>query len=63
MKGIVILAAVLVSLGLYALIAWGVSVLIAFVFDYDIGFWRTVAAMFLVSSASNLVFSGIKRSD
>lgn len=45
-----------IVLGFYALIAWGVSVLVSFVFGIDFGFWKAAASLILLSIAGSLVF-------
>jgi hypothetical protein len=47
---------------IYGFVAWVLSAGIAFVFGYEIGFWRTLVGIFLVTIASKLVFSGLNRS-
>lgn len=45
------------AIGIYALVAWGVSVLVTFLFGLDgFGFWHAVAAMLLASIFGGLFF-------
>ena len=36
------------ALGILALVAWGVSVLVTYLFTIDFGFWKAVAALVLL---------------
>lgn len=40
---------VCIAFGIYALIAWGVSVLVSYVFGIDFGFWKSAASLILLS--------------
>jgi hypothetical protein len=60
---IFVLGVILLSLGISALLAWLVSLGIAFVFDYHIGFLKTWVALFVIQIISNVVFSGMRRKE
>ena len=55
-----ILTALAIVLGISALIAWLLSLSIAFVFDYHIGFFKTWVALFIIQVIGKALFSGIQ---
>jgi hypothetical protein len=57
---IFILGLLLLSLGISALLAWLVSLGVAFVFDYHIGFIKTWVALFVINVVGRFLFNGIK---
>jgi hypothetical protein len=67
MKVLVTILAVIVGLsiglGISALIARLLSLGIAFVFDYHIGFLKTWVALFVIQVISRVVFSGMQRKE
>lgn len=50
------LLGIAIAIGFYALIAWGVSVMVSYVFEIDFGFWKAAASLFLLSIAGSLTF-------
>jgi uncharacterized membrane protein len=58
-----VIGMVAVFCGVYALFAWCVSVLVSYVFGVDFGFWKTVAALLLLSLVSGMTFGRIARNN
>ena len=52
-----------IGLGISAFVAWLLSLGIAFVFDYQIGFLKTWVALFIIQAISKVVFSGIQHKE
>lgn len=48
-KAIASIIAALILIGFYALLAWGASILIEYVFEIEFGFWKTAAAWALLA--------------
>lgn len=67
MKVLVTIFAVIVgisiALGFSALVAWLLSLGIAYVFDYQIGFLKTWVTLFIIQVVSRAVFSGMQREE
>ena len=57
-----VLAAAIV-LGVNALFIWGVSVLVSYLFGIDFGFWKTAAALILLSIVGSLTFGKAARNN
>jgi hypothetical protein len=55
-------AIVIVTLGIWALFAWGVSFLVTYVTGYEIGFLRTAGGLILLSVVGSALFGNLKGS-
>lgn len=49
------LATLAIVFGIYALVAWGVAVMVSYVFDIDFGFWKTVCSLILISLVGGIL--------
>lgn len=48
-KVLAVIAGFALEIILFALIAWGVSVLVSYILDIDFGFWKAVGSLILLS--------------
>ena len=57
---VVVVGAIVLAVGISALLALGLSWGLAFAFGLQIGFLKTWVAMFVIQIISNVVFSGLR---